>query len=83
MDPRREEIRKRLNGVFQDVFDDETMQINEETTADDIEEWDSLLHITLVLSVEKEFGVELNASEVGKLSNVGAMIDLLVARATH
>ena len=83
MDPRREEIRKRLNSVFQDVFDDETMQINEETTADDIEEWDSLLHITLVLSVEKEFGVELNAAEVGKLSNVGSMIDLLVARATH
>lgn len=82
MDSRREEIMRRLNQVFQDVFDDETLQIHEETTADDIEEWDSLMHITLVLSVEKEFGVELNAAEVGKLSNVGAMIDLLVSRST-
>ncbi len=76
------EIKKRLNQVFQNVFDDESIEINEQTTADDIEDWDSLMHITLVLSIEKEFGVELNAAEVSKLSNVGAMIDILVSRAT-
>lgn len=77
MDSKRVEIKKRLNRVFQDVFDDETIEIKEETTAEDIEEWDSLMHITLVLSIEKEFGMKLSAAEVGKLSNVGAMIDLL------
>jgi acyl carrier protein len=81
MDSRREEYIRKLNGIFQDVFDDETIEINDNTTAKDIEEWDSLMHITLVLSVEKEFGVELSAAEVGRLLNVGAMIDLLLARA--
>ena len=81
MGSRREEYKKKLNCVFQDVFDDETIKIDDNTTAKDIEEWDSLMHITLVLSVEKEFGVELSAAEVGKLSNVGAMVDLLLARA--
>jgi acyl carrier protein len=49
-------------------------------TAADIDEWDSVTHITLVLAVEKEFGVRLNAAEVGKLDNVGAMIGLLARR---
>ena len=48
-----------------------------------IEEWDSLSHITLVLAVEKEFGVRLNAAEVGRLANVGEMISLLTQRATR
>jgi acyl carrier protein len=71
------EIRNRLNTVFQDVFDDPEIQIRDNMTAEDIEDWDSVAHITLVLSVEKEFGLRLNISEIGKLHNVGAMIELL------
>ena len=70
-------IRNRLNNIFQDVFDDEKIEIFEEMTAEDIDEWDSLMHVTLVLAVEKEFDIRLNASEIGKLQNVGTMLILL------
>ena len=73
-------IRGRLNIIFQEVFDDDSIQISDETTAQDIDDWDSVAHITLVLSVEEEFGVQLNAAEVGKLENVGAMVKLLIDR---
>lgn len=74
-------VRERLNRIFQEVFDDDEIQIFDEMTANDVDEWDSLMHITLVIAIEKEFGVELNAAEVGNLSNVRAMVDLLVQRA--
>lgn len=78
----KDEIKTRLNAVFQDVFDDESISISEDMTADDIDEWDSVSHISLVLAVEKEFGVSLNAAEIGGLANVGAMVSLLVIKAT-
>lgn len=78
----RNPVRSRLNKIFREVFDDDSIEIKEDMTAEDIDEWDSLSHITLVLSVEKEFGIRLNAAEVGGLANVGQMIDLLVQRAT-
>jgi len=77
----RTEIRKRLNRVFREVFGDDGIEISDAMTAKDIDEWDSLMHIVLVVAVEKEFGLRLNAAEVGKLENVGAMIDILQARA--
>ena len=70
-------VRDRLNTVFQNVFDDEDIEIFPEMTADDIDEWDSLMHITLVVAVEKEFQVNLTPSEIGGLKNVQEMIDLL------
>ena len=77
MEKVKENIRNRLNNIFQDVFDDEKIEIFEEMTAEDIDEWDSLMHVTLVLAVEKEFDIRLNASEIGKLQNVGTMLILL------
>lgn len=76
-----DEVKPRLNRVFCEVFDDEFIEIGDATTADDIEEWDSLSHITLVLAIEREFDVKLKAAEVGSLANVGAMIRLLMDRA--
>jgi acyl carrier protein len=73
-------IYERLNRVFQEVFDDDEIKITEGTTADDIEDWDSLMHITLVVAIEKEFSIRLNAAEVGKLENVGAMLKLIEAK---
>ena len=78
----RDSIRERLNLIFQDIFDDESIHIHDGTTSSDIEEWDSLMHITLVIAIEKQFDVTLNASEVGNLANVGAMIDILMQRST-
>jgi acyl carrier protein len=76
----KEELTQRLNEVFQDVFDDDAIRIFPEMTARDLDEWDSLKHITLVLAVEKAFRVRLKAAEVGALENVGQMIDLLQKR---
>ena len=79
----RAAILSRLTKVFCEIFEDESIILRNEMTAKDVEEWDSLNHITLVLSVEKEFGILLNAAEVGTLENVGQMLDLLVERATN
>ena len=76
----REEVYVKLNEVFRDVFDDETIEVNDETTSKDIEDWDSLEHINLVVAVEKSFGVKFNMGEVAKLKNVGEMADLILSK---
>ena len=76
----REEIYEQLNEVFQDVFDDEDIIVNDETTADDIEDWDSLEHINLIVAVEKKFGIKFNMGEVNKFNNVGEMVDTIMTR---
>lgn len=77
----REEVFKRLNGIFQDIFDDEDLQVTDETCADDVEDWDSLRHITLVSAVEREFGFKFAMKEVLEMENVGAMVDIIAERA--
>ncbi len=76
----REEVYEELNGVFQDVFDDESIVVNDETTANDIEDWDSLEHINLIVSVEKKFGVKFNIGEVHSMQKVGDMVTLILAK---
>ena len=75
----RETIYEKLNEVFQDVFDDDSITVNAETTADDIEDWDSLEHINLVSAVEKEFGVKFTMAQVVGMKNVGEMVDVILA----
>lgn len=72
-----EEIYSRLNEVFKDVFDDKSIVINDETTADDIEDWDSLEHINLIVAIENEFGVKFSMGETTSLKNVGEMATLI------
>lgn len=76
----REEIFKNLNEVFQDVFDDDEITVNDETTANDIEDWDSLEHINLVVAVEKKFNIKFNMGEVNAMKNVGEMVDIILTR---
>jgi len=76
----RIEISDRLSAIFRDVFDDESIEIHDESTAADLENWDSLSHISLILAVEQEFSIRLAATEVGNLKNVGQMIELIQAR---
>jgi acyl carrier protein len=78
----RESIYERVNSVFRDVFDDESITVNDGTTADDIEDWDSLEHINLVVAIEEEFGVKFTMGEVTGMKNVGEMADILSERAT-
>lgn len=77
----KEKIYEMLDEVFQDVFDDESIHVTPETTADDIEDWDSLEHINLVVAVENKFGLKFNMSEVVKFKNVGEMVDVILDRA--
>lgn len=77
---KKEEIYEKLNQVFQEVFDDESILVSEGTTADDIEDWDSLEHINLVVAVEKKFGIKFNMGEVNRFKNVGEMADTIAAR---
>ena len=73
----RKEIFDKLTEVFRDVFDDESIIINDGTTADDIEEWDSLEHINLIVAIEQEFNVKFNMGATVKLKNVGGMVDYI------
>lgn len=77
----KEKVTARLNEVFQDVFDDEDIRISDETTADDIEAWDSLEHISLISAVEKAFKMRFTMKEVSGMKNVGEMINILCERA--
>ncbi|HJA93729.1 MAG TPA: acyl carrier protein [Candidatus Eisenbergiella merdipullorum] len=76
----REEVYETLNGVFQDVFDDESITVNDETTSDDIDGWDSLEHINLIAAVEQEFGVKFNMGQVVSMKNVGEMVDIILSQ---
>lgn len=73
----RNQIFEKLTAVFQDVFDDEDISISENTTAADIEDWDSLTHIMLLAAVEDEFSIKFDIKSVLALKNVGEMVDLI------
>ncbi len=76
----REEVYEILNGIFQEVFDDDQITVNDSTTADDIEDWDSLEHINLVVAIEKKYNIKFNMGEVNKFKNVGEMVDKIIER---
>jgi acyl carrier protein len=77
----REQIFEGLNEVFRDVFDDEDITVAENTTSDDIDDWDSLEHINLIVATEKKFGIKFTMSEVTGMKNVGEMADIIAQRA--
>ena len=74
----REEAYSRLTMIFQEVFDDDTIQLQDETTADDIDGWDSFEHINLVVAVQDEFSFKIPMSKVVTMKNVGEMVDIIL-----
>ena len=70
----------KLNRVFQDVFDDDTIHITPRTTANDIEDWDSLEHITLIAAVERAFKMKFKMGEISAMKNVGEMAAIIQSR---
>lgn len=76
----REEIKAKLTEIFRDVFDNDEIELTDATTADDIEEWDSLEHITLIAAVEKAFKMRFTMKEVSSMKNVGEMMSILEER---
>lgn len=77
----REEIFSKLNEIFEDVLDlDEAPELTDATTANDIEEWDSLSHIQLIVAIEKAFKLKFTSQEILKWKTVGEMVDTIIAR---
>ena len=72
------EVMGLLLPIFRDVFDDDELIIEAKTTANDIDGWDSLTHIRLVISIEKVFDLRFTAAEISDLENVGEMVELIV-----
>ncbi len=77
----REEALEKVTEVIRDVFDDETIVVTEETVAADVKGWDSLMHITLIGTVEDEFDIKFAMKDVVGMKNVGHMIDLILEQA--
>ena len=67
-------IRDKLNGVFRRVFDNEDIDITPETTANDVDGWDSLSHVNLILAVERGFGIRFSQKELMTFKNVGDLL---------
>ena len=74
------EIYDKLKDVFHQVFDDDEIDVRPELSANDVEDWDSLSHIRLMLTVERAFGIKFSAAEVGKLKNVGDLVSLIQSK---
>jgi acyl carrier protein len=76
----RTEIYNKLNDIFVDVLDLEEVTLTDSTTADDIEEWESLTHVQLVVAIEKAFGIKFTALEIMKWKNVGELVDCIAQK---
>ena len=74
---RSEDIHSKLQTIFRDVFDDDTLVIARATHAGNIPGWDSLAQINLVVAIEKDFGIKLSLQDMATLNNVGDMMDLI------
>jgi len=77
-----EPVRAELQDVFRQVFDDDEIVLADSTTADDIDGWDSMMHINLIIAIEKRFGVKFAAAEIAGMKaegqNVGTLVQLLL-----
>ena len=76
------DIFDKLISIFRNVFDDDELIINETTKAEDIDEWDSLAHIRLVISIEKVFELRFTTDEISNLANVGDTAKLIMKKQT-
>jgi acyl carrier protein len=76
----RSEIYDKLNEIFRDILDNDEIELQDETTANDIEEWTSLTHIQLIVEIEKAFNLRFTSEEILEWNNVGEMVDSILAR---
>jgi acyl carrier protein len=74
------EIYDKLNDLFRELFSDDSINLKPETTANDIEGWDSFNHLSVIVAVETRFGVKMKTSEIEKLANVGALVSAIESK---
>lgn len=70
----------KIQEIFRDIFDDEKLVIQDSTNSSDLEDWDSLNHINLVVAIESDLSIKFDLEELSNLKNVGAMIDLIIIK---
>lgn len=75
-----EEIKRKTTQVFRDVLDNQSIELTSNTTAADIEGWDSLSHITLISAVENEFKIKFTLADIKQLKNVGQLLELVLRK---
>ena len=73
-----EEVLSQLQDIIRDVFDDDSIEVTADTVASDVDGWDSLMHITLIGTVEDEFDIKFAMKDVVGMKNVGQMADLIL-----
>ena len=71
----KDEILAKMQGIFRDIFDDESLVITPETTAKDVDGWDSLEHINLISAIEDEFDIDFSIGEITEFKKVGDVVD--------
>lgn len=76
----RGEVFAKLNKIFRNNFDDESIELTDYTSSADIEDWDSLEQINLVVAIQEDFQVKFNIEEVNDIKNVGEMVDLILGK---
>ncbi len=76
----KSEVLKQVTEIFIDILDKEDIELTDQTTANDIEEWDSLAHIRLVVAIEKKFNIHFSSKEIQSWDNVGEMINSVYNR---
>jgi acyl carrier protein len=75
------EIYARLNELFREMFADDSIELKPETTADDIEEWDSFNHLQIIVAVETRFGIKMSTAEIESLKSVGDLVKIIQSKA--
>ena len=80
MEMDKNEILVKVQEIFQDVLDNDEIELTFETTADDVDEWDSLSHIQLIVAIEKAFKVKFTSKEIMSWANVGEMLDCILSK---
>lgn len=76
----RSEILQQLEIIFKDVLDEENITLTETTTANDVEGWDSLTHIQLIVAIEKHFKIKFSSKEILSWKDIGEMLDSIVSK---
>lgn len=76
----RSEILKQVQDIFRDILDDEEIVLEDSTTANDVEGWDSLTHIQLIVAIEKQFKIKFTSKEILSWRNIGEMLDSIAAK---